>query len=155
MKRFKFSLEGVQTVRERAARTALEDYAKALRARLEAEANLEKADRNLTQHLADWRAKMNKGFSPGDMLQNEHMQSMLEIRRNEFAKLLRASAEAVNKAHSTFQLARRKSDVVERFHERQRNDFNLAVLKDEQNTLDELASSRHGRDYFQEGVTHA
>ena len=53
--------------------------------------------------------------------------------------MLKEASEATNKAQSAFQLARRKSDVVERFHERQRNDYNLAVLKEEQVILDELA----------------
>lgn len=155
MKRFKFSLEAVQTVRERSARNALEGYARALRRRLECEAALEKAESALASHLSEWRGAMGKSFSPGDMLQNEHQRAMLEAHRGECVKVLKDAAEAAAKAQSAFQLARRKSDVVERFHERQRHDFNLAVLKDEQHALDELASSRFDSGFLEKGAAHA
>lgn len=155
MKRFQFTLEAVQTVRERAARAALEDYARSLRRRLECEAALEKADRALARHLTEWRGAMEKGFGPHDMLQHQHLRMMLELHRSECAKVLKEAADAAAKAQSTFQFARRKSDVVERFHERQRNDFNLAVLKEEQHLLDELASSRHDAAFLEKGAVHA
>src|SRR3954469_24285690 len=98
MKRFKFTLEAVQTVRERSARGALETYARALRRRLECEAALEKAERALASHLSEWRGAMGKSFAPSDMLQNEQLRAMLEAHRAECAKVLREAAEAAVKA---------------------------------------------------------
>lgn len=155
MKRFRFSLEAVETVRARAAREALENYARKLRARIDAEAALEKADHELAEHLAQWRRSMEKTFSPSDMLQHEHTRVMLEARRNERAKELRQAAAAATQAYAAFQVARQKSDVVERFHERQRHEFNLAVLKEEQHLLDELAASRRDPGLFEKGAVHA
>src|SRR5258706_11788732 len=121
MKRFRFSLEAVQTVRERAAHDALENYARKLRARIAAEAVLAKAEAPLADHLAEWRRAMSHSFSPGDMLQHEHARVMLEARRNERAQELRAAAAVATQAYAGFQLSRQKSDVVERFHDRQRH----------------------------------
>lgn len=155
MKRFKFSLQAVQTVRERASRSALEIYARALRTRVEAEAALELAESALTRHLTEWRDAMKRNFAPSDMLQQEHLRSMLEARRNERAQAVRDAAKAVVQAQSNFQLARQKSEIVEKFRDRQRHDFNLAVLKDEQHMLDELATNRHEPGLFEKGYAHA
>lgn len=155
MKRFRFSLEAVQTVRARAAREALENYARKLRARLAAEAGLAKAENALAEHLAEWRRTMEHTFSPSDMLQQEHARVMLEARRNERAKELREAAAAVTQAYAAFQLSRQKSDVVERFHDRQRREFNLAVLKEEQHLLDELAATRRDPGLFEKGAAYA
>lgn len=155
MKKFRFSLEAVQTVRARAAREALENYARKLRARLAAEANLAKAEAALAEHLADWRRSMLQSFSPGQMLQHEHARVMLEARRNERAKELREAVVNATQAHSAFQFSRQKSDVVDRFHDRQRRDFNLAVLKDEQHLLDELAGTRRDAGLFEKGAVNA
>jgi flagellar export protein FliJ len=155
MKRFKFSLQAVQTVRERSARTALEAYARALRDLTEAEHTLEAAERALKQQIEDWRRAMKSGFSPSEMLQHEHARTMLEARRNERAQALRDANKAVVEAQGAFQLARQKCDVVERFHERQRRDFTLAGLKEEQHLLDEMAASRHEPGIFEKGLLHA
>jgi flagellar export protein FliJ len=155
MKRFKFSLEAVQTVRERATRTALENYARALHRRIETQAALEKAERKLSDHLTEWRAAMKHGFSPREMLRHEHQRAMLEAHRAECTKVFKDAMEAANKAHVAFQLSRQKSDVVERFQDRQRRDFNLAILKEEQHLLDEMASARHDTRFLEKGAAHA
>jgi flagellar export protein FliJ len=155
MKRFRFSLEAVQTIRERAAQDALENYARKLRARGAAETAVTQAEGALAGHLDEWRRAMSRGFSPADMLQNEHARTTLEARRDERIKELRDAASATVKAQAAFQLARQKSDVVERFHDRQRHEFNLGVLKDEQRLLDELASTRRDSNLFEQGVNHA
>jgi flagellar export protein FliJ len=155
MKRFRFSLEAVETVRARSAREALENYARKLRIRLAAETALAKADNALAEHLAEWRGAMARSFSPGDMLQREHARTMLEARRNERGQELREAAAAVTQAYAVFQVARQKSDVVERFHERQRHEFNLGALKEEQHLLDEMAASRRDPGLFEKGSAHA
>ena len=155
MKKFHFTLEAVQTVRARAAREALENYARKLRGRLAAEANLAKAETALAEHLADWRRAMSHSFSPSQMLQHEHSRAMLEARRNERARELREAASAATQAFAAFQLSRQKSDVVDRFHDRQRRDFNLAVLKEEQHLLDELAATRRDPGLFEKGAVNA
>jgi flagellar export protein FliJ len=155
MKKFRFTLEAVQTVRARAAREALEKYARKLRARLAAEANLAKAEAALTEHLSDWRRAMSHSFSPSQMLQHEHARVMLEARRNERAKELREAAAAATQAYAGFQLSRQKSDVVDRFHDRQRREFNFAILKEEQHLLDELAATRRDPGLFEKGAVHA
>ena len=80
---------------------------------------------------------------------------MLEARRNERAQQLRASNKAVVEAQSAFQMARQKCDVVERFHDRQKREFSLAVLKEEQHLLDEMAANRHEPGIFEKGMAHA
>jgi flagellar export protein FliJ len=155
MKRFHFSLQAVQTMRERSAHDALENYARKLRARGLAEAAVAQTEAALAEHLTEWRRAMGRGFSPRDMLQHEHARVMLEARRNERLKELREAAAAATQALSAFQLARQKSDVVERFKDRQRRDFNLAVLKEEQHLLDELATARRGPALFEKGLAHA
>jgi flagellar biosynthesis chaperone FliJ len=155
MKKFRFTLEAVQTVRARAAREALENYARKLRARLAAEANLAKAEAALAEHLEDWRRAMAQSFSPSQMLQHEHARVMLEARRNERAKELRDAAAAATQAYAAFQLSRQKSDVVDRFHDRQRREFNLGVLKEEQHLLDELAATRRDPGLFEKGAVNA
>lgn len=156
MKRFKFTLEAVQTVRERAAREALEHYAKELRAKTAAESALVEAEHAQEAQMSAWRRLMReKGFSPAEMLQNEHARAMLEARRQQRAEELRKASEAAAKAQAAFQLAQQKSDVVERFRTRQRAEFDLNALKEEQHFLDELAVSRRDVGLFEKGAAHA
>ncbi len=152
MKKFQFNLEAVQIVRNRATNEALENYARALKARAGAEAALAETESALREQLEQWRKRMGKTFAPSDMLQHEHARTMLEARRNERIKQLRDAIQTATQAQSAFQLARQKSDVVERFHDRQRRDFNLALLKEEQHLLDDLAGSRRE---MVKGLVHA
>lgn len=147
MKKFKFSLQALQTLRESAASKALESYARAVRAQADAEAALKNADAALTNHLDQWRRAMSRGFSPTEMLGLGHARTALEAKRADAAKVLRDAAAAVAKALSEYQLAQQKNDVVERFHDRKRHEFNLALLKEEQHFLDELATSRRPAAY--------
>jgi len=153
MKPFRFTLEAVQTVRNRATNEALEQFARALKLRANAEHELANAEAALRNHLEEWRGKMTKSFSPGEMVQREHARTILETQRNERIKQLRDAAQAADKAQALFQFARQKSEVVERFHERQRHEFNLAVLKEEQHLQDDFAGAR--REFAQKGFSHA
>ncbi len=155
MKRFHFTLEAVQTIRERSAREALENYARAVRARTAAEAGLASAENDLARHLEEWRKALGSTFSPGDMLQHEHAREMLENRRKERAQDLRKAQDRLNEALAAFQVARQKREVVERFHARQRHEFNLSALKEEQHLMDEMATSRHEPGLFEKGLAHA
>lgn len=147
MKKFRFSLEALQTVRESAAAKALEAYARAVRAQSDAEAALSTANLSLTNHLEAWRKAMAKDFGAAEMLSMGHARAVLEHKRNECAEALRNAAAAVTKALAEYQLAQQKSDVVERFHERKRHEFNLALVKEEQHFLDELATTRRAAAY--------
>ena len=147
MKKFRFTLEAVQTVRESAAAKALETYARAVRAQSDAEAALAAANLALTQHLEAWRKAMAKGFGAAEMLSMGHTRTLLEHKRNQCAEALRNAGAAVIKALAEYHLARQKSDVVERFHERKRHEFNLALVKEEQHFLDELATTRRAAAY--------
>jgi len=155
MKRFRFSLEAVQTVRERAAQEALENYGRAVRERAASEARWAAAEAALTDHLSEWRKAMKGGFSPREMLQNEHARTMLEAHRDARAEELRVAAAAVARAQAEFQVARQNSEVVERFHDRQRRAFNLSALKEEQNILDEMALTRRHAGMFEKGFADA
>jgi flagellar export protein FliJ len=155
MKRFKFTLEAVQTVRERAAREALEVYARAVRARTAAEAALAAVEEAKVAQMAEWRAAMKKGFSASDMVQNAHAQTLLEASRVERAEELRKASEAMAKALAALRLARQKSEVVEKFHTRQRNEFNLNELKEEQKAMDEMALSRRDSGPQMKEAAHA
>lgn len=147
MKKFRFSLEALKTVRESAASKALEHYARAVHAQTEAEAGLKAADHALSHHLERWRKAMSRGFSPQEIISLGHSRSVLENKRNERAQALRDAAAKAQKALAEFQLAQQKSDVVERFHDRKRHEFNLAALKEEQHFLDELATTRRAPAY--------
>lgn len=154
MKRFKFSLQAVQTVRERAERLALENYARALRDVTEAERAVEAADFAVKQQVETWRRAMRTSFAPSEMLQHEHARAMMEGRKTQRMEALRVAQENAVQALSNFQMARQKSDVAHRFHDRRRREFSLAVLKEEQHLLDELASARREAG-FEKGLVHA
>lgn len=147
MKKFRFSLEALKTVRESAASKALENYARAVHAQSEAEAAVTAADQALAHHLEQWRKRMSRGFSPAEIIGLGHSRMVLETRRNECAQALRDAAAKAQKALAEFQLAQQKSDVVERFHDRKRHEFNLTALKEEQHFLDELATTRRAHAY--------
>jgi flagellar export protein FliJ len=147
MKKFRFSLEALKTVRESAASKALENYARTVHAQADAEAALKAADQTVANHLQQWRKAMSRGFSPAEIISLGHSRTVLENKRNERAQALKDAAGKAQKALAEFQLAQQKSDVVERFHDRKRHEFNLSALKEEQHFLDELATTRHAAAY--------
>jgi flagellar export protein FliJ len=155
MKRFRFSLEAVRTLRESAAAKAMESYARAVRAQSDAETALRAATDAVAKHVEGWRKAMTRGFRPADILGMEHAREALEKRRSECVQALREAAAAAAKAQAELQLAQQNSDVVERFHDRKRHEFNLAALKEEQHFLDELANTRRGPGPFQSEAAYA
>ncbi len=146
MKRFKFTLEALHTVRKRQEQEAMEFYAKAL---LEKEQALERlaALRRQQDELADeTRREMSAGCQADRLRQRQifHETVRQSIRRQEAAV---SKAELnVQQAMQLLVQAKQQREAVDKAHDRQRSVYERDAAREEAALLDELARRQLGPD---------
>jgi flagellar FliJ protein len=142
MKKFRFTLQAVQVVRQQQERQALEAYGRCLRARQQAEAALSEA----RQHLEDaWRRQRELEASGAPALWLMHSQNwcaVLEERCHQAQSALQQAREQAAAAWSRLAVARRQREAVDKLRQRQWRQYELALAREEQKQLDELATLR-------------
>ncbi len=142
MKRFRFSLQPLLTLRRRREQAALEQYGRAVTARQEAVETLRVA-------RAEWeticRVRTNllaSGAAAGDLAQAQaYCRAMEEAVAACELEVLRAQ-RVVEQTWQKLLEARRAREVVDKYRQRQRESYDRALQRDEQKTLDDLAQHR-------------
>lgn len=142
MKKFRFTLQAVQVVRQQQERQALEAYGRCLRARQQAEAALSEARRNLEDA---WRRQRELEAAGAPALWLVHSQQwcvVLEERCRQAQTALQQARDQAAAAWSRLAVARRQREAVEKLRQRQWRQYELALAREEQKQLDELATLR-------------
>lgn len=139
MKRFRFSLQAVRVLREREERSAREYFAHAVQARQNASLAVENSRSELDAGRRELLALQTKGASIGAIRWSlahcgEREQQLLQ-NRNTLASAERQATDAWNKLLD----ARRQLDVVEKFYDRRREDYDRELRREEQKQLDEMS----------------
>jgi flagellar export protein FliJ len=146
MKRFKFTLEALHTVRKRQEQEAMESYAKALLEKEQALDRLGELRREFDQVADETRREMSAGC-PADRLRQRqvfHEALRQSIRRQEQAV---AQAEmALQQAMQALVHAKQQREAVDKAHDRQRATYDRDAAKEEAALLDELARRQLGPD---------
>jgi flagellar export protein FliJ len=140
MKRFRFRLEAVRTLREVAERGQREAFGAALQRYATAEAAVQaavQARRELFDHVAGTRSGV---FRPSE--QTAGLEALRQAAHREAAaeKDRQEAATARDRARETWLEARRALQIIERLEEKARAEHREAADKAEQSLLDELAS---------------
>ncbi len=140
MKRFKFSLQAVRTLRERAEQTALERYARAVAARQQAIEHL-RAIRTRCESVWHVRQIMTANGAAAEELSRaqEYSQALEQSVAQGEAQLLNTQ-RAVDQAWQHLVGARKQREVVDKCHDRQRGRYDHECRTEEQKELDEMAT---------------
>ena len=139
MKHFRFTLQALLTVRQREERDALEFYARELQARQHALDALADSENDLALAWEDLRTQMVEGGPIAGLVQRQgHCQHLGEIRERNVTAVTRAE-NAANLALLAVVAARQNREVVEKFLEHQRKNYQRECNREEQKILDELA----------------
>ena len=139
MKKFRFTLQAVRTLRQRAEQVALEHYAQALLAHRQALDKLEAVQRELQSLWAQWQEKLSGGLPAIQLAQLQAYVRTVQERQQEGEKAVAASLRRVNHQSKELLRARQQREVVERHFEQRKQRYDRELEAAEQKLLDELA----------------
>ncbi|WCJ58226.1 flagellar export protein FliJ [Fontisphaera persica] len=142
MKKFRFTLQAVHVVRQQQERQALEAYGRCLRARQQAEAALQQARQNLEEGWRRQRELEASGAPALWLVHGQHWCALLEERCGQAETALQQAREQTSAAWARLAVARRQREAVEKLRQRQWRQYELALAREEQKQLDELATLR-------------
>ncbi|HAV62132.1 MAG TPA: hypothetical protein DCY13_07180 [Verrucomicrobiales bacterium] len=142
MRPFHFSLNAVRTLRRRQEQLALEAFARSVQARQAA------LDRRLSadQVLAAARSQLAEvQFNGAPVFRINQLRGHCQAMEEQVARCVTALNEAQSLANSAWedlQDARRQLELVDKFYERRREEYDRQLRDEEQKQLDEMAGRR-------------
>jgi flagellar protein FliJ len=143
---FKFRLERVRSLRERAEERAREDLARELTHRVRGEAMLREATTIAASARESGRdATLRPGASGADLLAAQAWIERSERNRREAALELDRRDAEVSARRESLVVAARDREVIERLKRRRRADHDREVARIDQINLDEVALGVHRR----------
>ncbi len=139
MKKFRFTLDSVQILRQRQEQEATAKYAQALSNQKQAAFRLENSQQNLGIHRQEWRSQLAAGCTALAAAQAQGFHHSLEQQVEEGINALRIEEIRVNGALLELRESKRLSEIVDKFFEKQlkRHDYDCSV--EEQKFMDDLA----------------
>ncbi|MBL9167223.1 MAG: flagellar export protein FliJ [Verrucomicrobiales bacterium] len=138
MKRFRFSLEAVATIRHHEEDQARQRFAEATRAHRAGVDRLEKTQQELAATMEERRASTAR--SATDHRQLQEWQNTLQQRVERQTEELKPLAKAVQQANQDLMLARQRHEAVEKIRSQRMSRHEQEGLKAEQKILDDLAN---------------
>jgi len=142
MKKFRFTLEAVRTLRQRQEQVALEQYAGALRARQKALDALRDAERECT---AAWTLRSERtasGAPAAHVAQVQEYCAAVESLKKQCNEAVATAQRVMDHMLENLCRARRAREAVDRFYEWQRERYDRELQREEQKKLDDLAQRR-------------
>jgi flagellar export protein FliJ len=142
MRPFTFSLQAVQTLRQRQEQLALEAFGECVRVRQAALEQQQLAERQLSVGL-DQLTILQSGGAPLYHLNQLRGHCQLLEQRLEGCRTASSKAqESANKAWEALQDARRELELVDKLYLRRRDDYERELRSEEQKQLDEMSGRR-------------
>ena|ERR1700728_721192 len=144
---FRFRLERVRSVRERAEDLAKQELAQAISRRSDTEAELRAAEVQLERAHIEQRADTAEAGTLGseELLARQAFLERVEAQRGTHASELRQREEEVADRDAQLTTAAAQHEMLKRLRERQRVEHERQEASREQGALDEIAASRFGR----------
>ncbi|MFO1497090.1 MAG: flagellar FliJ family protein [Verrucomicrobiota bacterium] len=142
MKRFRYSLQAVFTLRQREEQQALELYARALAERQQAITQLEEVHQAQAEWWSRWNREVSQGCSAGSLQQWQRCNYRLTEQERQAVAALNKCELAVNKSLQSVLLARQAREAVEQHLHRQKLAYARDLNRAEQSALDDLAQRR-------------
>ena len=142
MKRFNFSLQALQLLRERQEQMALHEYSKALKAWEQARGKAENLQRELEAAWGELKGRTARGGPIGDLARLQAHSQAVEQRKQAADYVAKVTRNKASQAFTKLLAARQARAVVEKFFEKQKRRHDLERRRHEQHKLDEMSSQR-------------
>lgn len=142
MKRFRFSLQAVHTLRQRLEQVALEAYSQTLLRRQQVLARLQAIDFGLELAWAALRTWQTQDMAAAELRAAHEFCALLSEQKKETAGQLREAQQLVDVAWKKLVLARQRREGVEKYRQRQWAAYQVAAQREDQKLLDEVAQRR-------------
>jgi flagellar export protein FliJ len=139
MKRFRFTLQAVLTLRQREEQAAQERYARALLQRQLAAQQLALAEEQLLRAQADQRRLLNGASTAAKLATAHALVRAAGERHDHGVATLQHAERAAQQSLQAMLAARRAREAVERFQSQQRRRHDAATQREEQKLLDEFS----------------
>jgi flagellar export protein FliJ len=138
MKKWKFSLEAVRTVKKRLEDEAAQKHSRALVKLGRAKSELSQTENEINA-AALMQFSKSGGRKAGDLLQlNQYVGLLEKQRRERLEQVLRGEKEvALARAH--LEKVARDREILERLYGRQRSEHQFHIARQEQKWVDEIA----------------
>jgi len=140
MKKFRYSLEAVRTVREHRERAAIEEYGKAAMAHRQAMAVLAQEEQRLESVRSEIRARGVSGIAGRELAHLREGYQTLEVRRRQQEQVVASTLSALTRASENCTRARREREVVEKHFQQHRARHAQKERQEELKFLDELGT---------------
>lgn len=142
MKKFRFTLQALLTVRQRQEHLAMERYAATLVQRQRASECLARATQEVTEASQTWQARVTGGLMASELVHRADHMRTLEFKRNQASAALLTAEKAVDPALNAMLEARRQREVVEQCEQQQRQRHQREIARQDGKVQDELAQRR-------------
>lgn len=144
---FRFRLERVRAVRERAEDVAKQELAQAISRRSDTEADLRVAEAQLERAQVEQRVHTAQTGTrgPEELLAGQAFLERVEAQRGIHVDELRQREVEVAESDARLATAAGEHEMLNRLRDRQRGEHDRMVANREQGALDEIAASRFGR----------
>ncbi|MBI5386385.1 MAG: hypothetical protein HZA90_17075 [Verrucomicrobia bacterium] len=144
MKRFRFPLQVLRTIREQKEQTAQKRYADALRVSKEAERDLEAVQVELVTNWSLLQELLAASAPASDLNRIRAYDGVLLERSARLERAKREADEHVGRTWKDMCLATRDREAIDHYHDKHRRAYDRDVLRDEQKHLDELGTRLPG-----------
>lgn len=139
MKKFRFSLQAVLTVRQRQEQTALESFSRAVAARQQAVERLNESQRACREAWELSRVRTAAGAPAIHLAQlHDYCQNMEEFQK-ECVRAVAAAQVVVDQKWEKLVAARQAREAVDKFLERQRERYDRELQREEQKMFDDVS----------------
>ena len=142
MKPFKFTLEGVRTLRQRKERACMEAYALALSDRQRAAQRVEHIARQLMEVWMRIHGELAEGTAAASIAQLRGFCQSLEESQAQAKRRLDEADRGVHESLGRMLVARQEREAVDKFAEYQKSVHDRELNREEQKALDEMAGRR-------------
>ncbi len=142
MKRFEFKLQAVLTLRQRAEQAALEKYSRSIQHRQGAAERLAETEMELCEARRQWLNALADGCPAARAAQLLEFCHLLEERKKQREQTLHLAEVDLGQSSQKMLLARQQREAVEKFLDRQREQYDRRLRHEEHKMIEDLTQRR-------------
>lgn len=142
MKRFRFSLQAVLTIRANEEQKALEAFAHAQAEAERIAGQMRAVEKEINDLFGHRRDAFKRSTTSEELQQMQHGLLSLHIRLSQCQVAQQKAQEVLREKSSALLQARKKREVVEKVHDKQLAEFQAECARAEQKLLDDYAAMR-------------
>jgi len=143
MKKFQFSLQALQTLRERQEQQALQEYSHALNAWETARDHVEAVHRELAAAWAERQRGALEDCSAGELDRSHAYCQSIERRKQAAEHAMKVARNRASQVFTKLLAARQARAMVDKFFENKKRDHDRERRRHEQHSLDEMVNHQN------------